>query len=240
MRTLLNDEFAPITKAIGFVKAGIDEVTDQRAQFLQQHGYTLSRRELALPLIESLRVLEPLTVGARPRTLWVEHGTWTACFDSGYRGGDPGPGVSLVARSLAVDGLYIRTSPDIRGGEVRRWGATQFVFYPAGGDRTHTRVVAATNDGSWVWQNFGEPLPFEEVERYEAPRRRDRFTSDMLERYCQALGIDVFNAEAYGPRAVLLEMTELRGKPLTYRTMTLEEAQAANGIVPGQAAAARG
>ena len=54
-------------------------------------------------------------------------------------------------------------------------------------------------DTKWVFISEGEVQPFEEPERYTERRIRDRLTSDMLERYCQAMGVDIFNANAYGP-----------------------------------------
>nr|CTQ95903.1 hypothetical protein [Kibdelosporangium sp. MJ126-NF4] len=60
-------------------------------------------------------------------------------------------------------------------------------------------------DSRWVFETSGTPLPFEETENYTKRMIRDRFTADMLERYCQALGIDVFNLEAYGSDGVLVQ-----------------------------------
>jgi len=46
----------------------------------------------------------------------------------------------------------------------------------------------------------GHTLPFEEPENYEARRVRERFTPDLLVRYCKALDIDVWNEDFYGER----------------------------------------
>jgi hypothetical protein len=55
----------------------------------------------------------------------------------------------------------------------------------------------------------------------------------MLERYCQALGLDVFNPDTYGPESVLFE-SEVP-MPVDPMMMTLTEAQTWLEIVPGQA-----
>jgi hypothetical protein len=56
----------------------------------------------------------------------------------------------------------------------------------------------------------GDPLPFEKPEYYQARRVRDRFTDAMLEEYCRALGIDLFNENFYGPRfGILRDMRPL-------------------------------
>lgn len=74
---------------------------------------------------------------------------------------------------------------------------------------------------------------FEETEAYSARRLRDRFTSAMLERYCQALGVDVFNPSAYGPEVALVENDTPR--PPGGYVMSLAQVQEWLGIVPGQA-----
>src|SRR5262249_22196208 len=45
-------------------------------------------------------------------------------------------------------------------------------------------------------------------EKYKAKRIRDRFTDDLLEEYCLALGIRLFDAEFYGPWGVLIEILD--------------------------------
>lgn len=61
---------------------------------------------------------------------------------------------------------------------------------------------------------------------------RDRFTSDMLERYCQALGIDMFNVGATDPTSFSSKNGEPVPSHLTVKT--LAEVQQWLGIVPGE------
>ena len=79
----------------------------------------------------------------------------------------------------------------------------------------------------------GTQQSFEEVDTYRSSRVRDRFTSAMLERYCRALGIDVFDPAVYGPEAVLVESAV----PMATdgMSMTLRQAQHWLEIVPGTA-----
>src|SRR5947208_1271478 len=87
------------------------------------------------------------------------------------------------------------------------------------------RKDAVTHDGDRrVFTLTGTQQVFEEPDAYNARQVRDRFTSDMLERYCQALGIDVFNPEAYGPDSVFLESPV--SIPPQAVVMTLSQAQA--------------
>ena len=60
----------------------------------------------------------------------------------------------------------------------------------------------------------------------------------MLERYCQALDVDVFNPEFYASEAVLIQSgVRTSSNPII---KTLAEAQAWLGIQPGAAAAMPG
>ena len=61
-----------------------------------------------------------------------------------------------------------------------------------------------TSDGDeWEFEASGPIQSYEEPLEYTAARNRDRFTAEMLERYCRALGIDLFNPDFYGPNAVM-------------------------------------
>lgn len=99
-------------------------------------------------------------------------------------------------------------------------------------------VYAAYDGGRWVFGAHGTQQPFEEVAAYQARRIRDRFTSEMLERYRRALGVEVFEPGSYGPGAVLVESTVVM--PPNPRVMTLDQAQRWLDVVPGTADALPG
>src|SRR3970282_875427 len=98
------------------------------------------------------------------------------------------------------------------------------------------RALPSVLDDRWRLAANGTVQPFEEVDAYGSRRVRDRFTSEMLERYCQALGIDVFNPGFYGPGSVFME-SEVPTAPgaVGGAVMTLREVQAWLEIVPGMA-----
>jgi hypothetical protein len=80
------------------------------------------------------------------------------------------------------------------------------------------------NDGgSWLFSADGLEQPFEEPTRYNARRVVDRFTDDMLERYCRALGIGLFDEAFYGTHAAVINTVQKLavGSPV----MSLEEAR---------------
>ncbi len=238
IRTLLDDQYAPITSAIGFLELPLEDAADA----------FVSWREALCPLVGVdrpegglscvLNTLEPLTGGSRPRELLVAAGSrWTAYFDCGLTGTDAISPTGHLSRTVKCQGVAIRTDPHTYDRTRRpsgRRGSVQFQMF--GPLSTHflnyVRGVSVTFTGSrWEFHANGTEQVFEEPEVYETRRVRDRFTTDMLERYCQALGIDVFNPGAYGPGAVLLT-SQVRTAPGGYE-MTLAEVQEYLGIVSG-------
>lgn len=187
-----------------------------------------------------LRLLEPLVGGAWPRELLVgTRGGWTAYFDCLLRGTDAVSAVGYLARTVGCQGLAISSVPHtagLPGVGHGQFGAVQFEMF--GPLRTkfvnYVRTVSASHDGSrWAFSATGTEQWFEETDAYRARRVRDRFTSEMLERYCMALDLDVFNPASYGPRSVLVR-SEVP-VPAGAHVMSLEQAQYWLGIVPGQA-----
>lgn len=123
--------------------------------------------------------------------------------------------------------------PGIRNG---RYGAVQFqLFGPVQTDwLNYIRTISVANDGTrWGFEAGGTPQDFEDPHAYRARRVRDRFTSEMLERYCKALGIELFDVRSYGPNSVFVESEVVMAEDGL--ALSLEEAQAWLEIVPGMA-----
>jgi hypothetical protein len=80
------------------------------------------------------------------------------------------------------------------------------------------------NDGgTWMFAADGTEQTFEESQKYNARRIADRFTNEMLERYCEALGIRLFDGSFYGTQAAVINTIQklTPGSPV----MSLEEAR---------------
>lgn len=239
MKTLLNERFAPITSSIGFLELPLDQAAAGLETWRRDRHPDLRIERATEGFPDVLHRLEPLTIPGIPRELLVSAGTWTAYFNNSLHGTDAEHKVAYLARTLSCQGLAIRAVPHTIGlPEVSdgRYGSVQFLLFgPLDTDYiNYVRTVAAACDGDrWVFVASGTQQPFEEPQAYQARRVRDRFTSEMLERYCQALGVDVFDAEAYGPDAVFFETDLVLPKPP--RSMTLSQVQEELGIVPGMA-----
>jgi hypothetical protein len=239
MKTLLSDRFAPITSSIGFLRLGLDDAVGSLTEWRRVLYGDVDAEEVA-GFPECLRALEPLTGGVTPRELLVEASDgWTAYFDCSLRGTDAVSAIGYLSRTVRCQGLAISTHPHtlgLPGVKHGRMGAVQFeMFGPLNADfLNYVRVVAVTFDGSrWRFDASGTQQWFEEAGAYDAARVRDRFTTDMLERYCQALDLDVFDPGAYGPRAVLVR-SHVEIPPNGY-IMTVDEVQRWLEILPGQA-----
>lgn len=238
MKTLLEERFAPITTQIGYLELPLQEATVVFEQWQRSLYGRVDVSDLREGFPESLRSLEPLVGGARPRKLLVGVGNWTAYFDNSLRGTDPESPIGHISRTAPCSGVQILTAPHtigLHGNEGRAGGLLFRLFGPLEGEfLNYVRTVSVIWDGTrWVFDAVGTPQAFEETERYTARRVRERFTSDMLERYCQALGLDVFNHTVYGPKAVLFHTdVQLPENPVV---MSLEEAQEALEIRPGEA-----
>jgi hypothetical protein len=70
--------------------------------------------------------------------------------------------------------------------------------------RGRRSIYAADDGGRWVFDQVGEPFPFEDLEAYTRRRIRDRFTPAMMGDYLRGLGVDV-DAELDVEHAVLIE-----------------------------------
>jgi hypothetical protein len=157
---------------------------------------------------------------------------WAAIFSNSRLGSDVASPVSYLCKVLGCHGVGIQCSPSLtkREGEktsIVSYAATSFTL-----DGPHEtawlnqiRHVSARKDGGpWKFFQRGEVQPFEQVEHYENKHIRDRFTPEMLESYCAALGITAFDASFYGPKSFLVH--QLTKFPATSRKMTFQEAQA--------------
>lgn len=162
---------------------------------------------------EVLHRLEPLQAPGRGRELLVStRSAWTAYFENSIGGTDAFGPISFLSQGLKCRGLIVTCVPHTlkrkESASAGRYGAVQFELY--GPERTEwlnlVRGVSAMNDGGpWRFDAIGTVQPFERSEQYTARRVRDRFTPEMLEGYCQAVGVDYFAPEFYGAESVLME-----------------------------------
>lgn len=204
-------DYRPVTKIFRFVNAPFQSCVQTLKEWRGQLEDPVTVTECGWGFPRVLHRLEPLTVGRYPRELLMPcGGEWTAYFDCSMQGSGSVPAPIVLAGRMGVARLEVRCSPhevgkNSPGGSL---GSTQFLLVPPAAEGPSTsRGVAAHFESRWEWEEWGDRLPFEESEQYSARRIRDRLTPEMVGRYCQALGVDVFNPDFYGPEAVLFERT---------------------------------
>jgi hypothetical protein len=218
---LLCNGFAPITQAIGFLEAPWAAVVEADREWRASIG-RYPGRSLVGSFEEHLSALLPLT-GPLVRHLWVAtQGAWTAYFDNFRIGSDPWSPIPYLSGRMGCRGVAIMWRPQT----ATAYGATRFDLYgqPPVDALNYTRSVAAINDGGrWSWDAIGEVQPFEVTDAYLAKRIRDRLTPELIDRYCQALGIRPFDDQFYGGPAHLVTNGNIR---VSLMEESLAEAQA--------------
>ena len=210
MNSLLNNDFAPITFRFGFIEVPFPALSDAFIHWFRTLGekqdLKTDFRTFDAPLASAFSTLEPLTTPL-DRYLLVETASrWTAIFANGLRVNDVCSPVSYLPTILKCRGLEVGHAPDLshmpRKDAIRKWGHTLFALN--GPEQTdwlnRIRYVHVWNDaGGGEFSAEGEVQPFEELGNYEKTKIKDRFSAEMLVRYCRALDIELNDADFYGP-----------------------------------------
>jgi hypothetical protein len=99
-------------------------------------------------------------------------------------------------------------------------------YRPCRDEEVIERDVYCCNQGSrWHFEQHGDPLPEEDVERYAARRKRDRLNEAGLMELLERLGVHPWREDTYNFRKKLLRMTDKRQFP-AFTTVTFEQVRA--------------
>ncbi len=219
MKLLLDDRWAPITSEMGFLETHAEHAarafTAWQAGLEAPRGIAVGARPLSGSLEQALSTLLPMTSPETRRELFIPtRSPWTAYVENGWGGTDAASPMAYMARTLGCRGLRVVAVPHTLRKDKGRYGAVMLEVY--GPHQTaflnYVRALGASNDGGrWVFDQSGEPFPFEKVERYQARRVRDRFTFDMLEEYLHHLGLSPFAEDFYLPEGAPAWLVEKSG-----------------------------
>ncbi len=235
---LLEDRWAPVTSTMGFLELGAEQAARAFATWqeglMTPRGITVEVLPVSGPLEQALSSLLPLNGVEIERHLFIPtRSAWTAYVENGWTGTDAASPMRSMARRLSIRCLRVVAVPHTLRGDQGRYGAVMLdVFGPEQPGRlnNYVRALEVANDGGrWVFDQSGEPFPFEQVERYQARRVRERFTFEMLKDYLRHLGLAPFEEDFYlppGTRAWLIQKTG----PFApgHKEYTLEEARRAH------------
>lgn len=222
MKALLDNRYAPVTFTCGFVESPFEPFSTALVSWEKEcegrRGGHTERTWFSASLPEALSRLEPLRTPT-DRDLFIEtRSGWTACYSNGLRVNSAFTGVSYLPQVLNCRGLEVSCVPD-RGDRAGKdglqiYGAVIFTLYGPNETDWLTRIrhISVTNDAGnrWEFVAQGQPQPFEHPENYKARKIANRFTPEMLDEYCKALGIDFFSAEFYGGRCLVTRNTSMR------------------------------
>jgi hypothetical protein len=191
------------TPEVGYFHAEADAVARWLSEGLGgEHAIQRLHASSADEIAALIRPGGPLT-----RRIAVPFGAWTMMVTDGPNGTDLGMLPSLAARELRC--TAVRAVCVVDGSEIYPARILE-VFGPEGKPPLLSiRSIAAANDGgSWIFETNGEPLPFEDHQAYDAKRKSERFSPDLLLSYLAALGVPV-DAEPDWERALAIQPRSL-------------------------------
>jgi hypothetical protein len=202
MRYLFNSEFSPLMNRIGFIKADIDLVVAAFTEWFFNTPQSNKGRPITktgnLSVRQLLKELLPFYFPVKYAFI-PTRSNWLAYVDNrslecGSAGFTRKIGSLLNVQSLEIGAWEKNWWNDPK--PVNGWGGG---FFTLNNCNDVIRSVSLMYDDTWDFDVAGEPLPFEEIDRYAEKFAKNRFTPEMLERYCKAMGIDFFNEDFYAP-----------------------------------------
>lgn len=197
--SVIVDRWHPVTHDMGLIDASLEQVVAVLLRWHGSLGTTYSRCDVTSSLADAFEALPPLSAEKRRRLFVATRSGWTACFQSGIDGSDPFPTTSYISTEfLGVLGMRACRSP-----AGARWPAVIWEVYAPvelGGlpPLCYRRSLCVANDGGrWVFEQSGEPFDFERTETYSLPRKRDRFTPELLDEYLAHFDLQPFSDSFY-------------------------------------------
>ncbi|REG29768.1 hypothetical protein ATI61_107464 [Archangium gephyra] len=216
---LLDDRWAPITSEMGFLETDAEHAARAfaawQARLMEPRGIAVEVRPVSGSLEQVLSSLLPITSPESRRDLFIPtRSPWTAYVENGWGGTDAASSMGYMAKTVGCRGMRVVAVPHTYRNGQGRYGAVMLEVY--GPHQTdwlnYVRALGASNDGGrWVFDQTGEPFPFEKLEQYQARRVRDRFTFDMLKEYLRHLGLSPFEEDFYLPRGAPAWLVEKSG-----------------------------
>jgi hypothetical protein len=236
MKQLFDNQLVPLTFKWGFLEAPFQKIIETNENWKQSIYSSVKVHAADLPLNEALLELQPLTIPKRHELFVITKSDWVAYFDNGIRGGDPVGTLVHLSETLKCRGLIVTNIPHTHTGDSKNakgvYGAIQFELLASSPREflNYERTISATNDGGkWVFHADGKVQSFEKIEQYNNKRVKDKFTSEMLDDYCKALGLNIFEPDFYQSKGYIIKIEDLL--PEGYPKISLHEAQQRLGFI---------
>jgi len=203
---------APITTHMAFVEMPAADFAE--ALFVRTEEITkmwelpwqVKKQSIRGSLASKLNELLPLTsVRSTKELVSGTNSNWATYIPNRHSGGDVHSAPSYLAGKLKIRTLTVILVEDVLRGQP---GSVQFVLHDGHQAKEKVtrhgiiyecsaRSVVAHKESCWQFSEYGDRLPFEEVDQYQAKKIKDRLTFEMVERYCGHLGIELFDPDFY-------------------------------------------
>ncbi|THT95456.1 hypothetical protein E9531_17140 [Lampropedia puyangensis] len=109
---------------------------------------------------------------------------------------------SYFSREWRIRNLSLVMVEDVPS---KKPGSFQFVLRDGTSGSLKTRSVVAHKESRWEFEEYGDPLPFELLDKYKSRKIKDRLDSEMMEFYCKHFGISLFDTDFYAGEAWLIK-----------------------------------
>jgi hypothetical protein len=234
MKQLFDGYFAPVTYGCAFLRVPFPEIVDDYSAWIRKNYPSSSLEPLSLTFREALGRMAPLAAPTSKDLLIGLSNGWTAVFSNSL-GGDEGSSVaSYWSRQRGCQSLAVVCAPDkkdkIKQGATTKYRSMQIQFFSgqeAVGDSPRRTLIASNDGDRWVFVNQGEPLLFENVERYASKAVRNRVTPADVAGFCEHFGLSLSEDSVYTGPTLLIT---LRDPDDVRRSLSYSEAQAAMNI----------
>jgi hypothetical protein len=204
MRFLFNGKYAPITDGMAFIDAPINEIVIAYYQWVKEYLTPKERYQVEYKGNFENLLQKSLPFGYPWKDIFFEtNSKWTGFYQNIGRTEIGHASVVGKYANAQVIGAEAWTSKYKR--VVNGWGGGAFYLFKG---RDLLRHMMLSDQDGWEFDNYGEPLPFEDVEKYKEKFARNRFTPEMLDKYLKEFGIDFFNEDFYmppGSKAYIIE-----------------------------------
>jgi hypothetical protein len=204
-------KYQPVTWYVGVIQAAPDAIAEVlEARYIPNHMLRTASHENGL-VDKALLEMEPIGLGWK--YLFIKTKDERTILFHNCFGDELALPTWNVACDLGVSAYYVCNIPNTISKDHRSgaYGARVVEYRRAGNTIVEepTFGVHLINDaGRWCFYRFGEKQPFEDEKAYKSYRKTDRFTEEMLVRYCEALGIPVYDRNFYSDEWILIQ-----GKP---------------------------
>jgi hypothetical protein len=212
MTGLLKNIMLPLTTTIYFIEASLSDTVAAYTNYERYRKLKYILKCVKGTTEENLKLLEPMYNRVEPKVLFVETASdWTAYFKRSYwPSGNAfnSLSVEIFSDRLKCRGVTATCAGDVfidnDGNITVDYDNVVFIYSDGRSDQKRS-IWLTREDQRWSFETYGNPLKFEKVDKYKEKRTRDKFTPQMLEEYCAALGIHLFDENFYGSHGILLE-----------------------------------